>query len=110
MDPRPQPYLSFQVINTNRKTFRKLVQVIIGHNFLTIYSALVDNTNENKGRLRMENEETSFHITAKCLALSRARQLCLGLITQSKPVLWSKRQIVSFPREAPIDYLFDHDR
>jgi len=96
---------SRQILRLDRTTFSLMVQIITGHNFMKRHSSLVDPDEEAECRLCLEDEESSFHIFAECPALARLRQMCFGCPVQSAPLIWSTRQVVSFLREAQIDFL-----
>jgi len=96
---------SQSVLFSDRTLYSSLVQLMTGHNFLKRHSALVDKSSDNECRLCMEDEESSLHFIAECPALAVQRLSVFGIHHLSIPLNWSKRQVVCFLREAPIDFL-----
>ncbi len=102
--------LSHSVLRTNRRIYSMLVQLITGHNFMRRHSELMDKSVSKECRLCLEEEETSFHIVAECPVLARTRLMVFGTHVLNAPLTWSTPQVLSFLREAHIEYLLDPER
>ena len=103
--PKINKRISYDLLRSPRPEFSLLVQLFTGHNYLKRHQAIIDQNDDNECRLCMEDEESSFHILAECPALAAARLSNFGLHAQDSSPLWVPSQVISFLREANIDFL-----
>ena len=98
---------SEDILRWDRQTLGKLIQFFTGHNFLRRHEALQNNSSSATCRLCGEDDETSWHLAAKCPAVWRARQDTLyGVEFNNFIPDWSVHQIIRFLRVPTIADLF----
>ena len=87
-----------------------MVQIITGHNFLRYHQGLVDGAHDDDDylcRLCLEDDETSSHVVADCIAVETARQDVFNTLDLGLPLTCSYRELAVFFKEADIQHLCD---
>ena len=88
-------YISFKILRKGRKEFSEVVQLISGHNFLQRHKVIVQEDDDPLCRSCGEEEETSHHVVAECLAFAAIRLRVLGTPVLQGTLHWST-QIAEF--------------
>lgn len=107
--PSPLKSRSYDLLKKgNRKFLSGMVQLITGHNYLKRHEALVNDTEELEAalcRLCQEDEETSFHLVARCPALITARTQQFLDWKLDEPFQWQVKTVLHFLRDSQLESL-----
>ena len=110
--PVLRPVFSNQVVNSNRRDYSALVQVITGHNYMARHQYIIDTKKRNKGliigrpptcTLCKQGEQSSQHILGECGALSQLRFKHFNTYYLTPPFVNLKRYaLLGFLKESHI--------
>ena len=106
--PYPRPDISFKILNTQRRIYSVLVQIMTGHNYMQRHQHLIDTTNGVEGDgpvclLCKKGEMTSEHIIGQCEELIGLRIKHFMEIELKPPFInLSLAAVIGFLREVQI--------
>ena len=101
---------SFEYLRLSRHRYSLMIQIITGHNFLRYHQGLVDGAEDEDDylcRFCLEDDETSSHIIADCIAMEVARQNVFLTQDLGLPLTCSYKEMAAFISEADIKDLWD---
>ena len=102
--------LSKDLMKYRRKSYSRMVQLITGHNWLRRHNSIVKNNfpAEDSGcRFCDEDEESSFHILAKCPMFAAQRREWFHTVEMSHPFKLKAKQLMGFLRDINVEELND---
>ena len=110
-----RPQFANEILNSVRRIYSTLIQVITGHNFLARHQFVIDSNQKNfdpeEGQsaecpLCEEGPQTSEHVIGQCGVLNQIRYKYFNYYQLTPPFVGlRKRDIVGFLRETRIDAL-----
>ena len=110
--PEIDQKLAKSLVKFKRKSFSIMVQLITGHNFLRRHSSIVLNGYpcEDSGcRHCDQDEESSFHIFARCEKFAEPRRKWFDEPFLDHPFKINAKNLMGFLRDAKIDDLSNID-
>ena len=109
--PEPNYKKSVQLLKMERKTLSRLIQFFTGHNKLKRHKNIQNGVNDpHSCRLCLEEEESSFHVIAECLAMQSLRSGVFKLPTPTtlpNPPEWTVSQVDRFLNKSSVGDMLD---
>ena len=107
----PNPTFSKQIMKCPKLTFGKAIRWITGHCFLKRHKHITDPFNNPDPSCRHCNEEdeTPWHILARCGAFQHIRIQCFGMHEIPDDFKWDGNNLINFLTHQDIQYLEDEE-
>ena len=109
--PIPNPKKSYQLLTRKRNDLGKLVQFFTGHNKLKRHKNIQNAVDDpHSCRLCYEDEESSFHVIAECLAMQTyGWEVFQCLTTLPNPLDWTVNEVEKFLKISPLWNMLEND-